>query len=80
MHHGRVLRHDRSSLAARMRTCAVAPSGQAPKPRSGAPQARGLTAKGAHRAIIELPRCALLSIQRRVGGWGQSSTGVVSTG
>jgi len=35
----------RQASAARLRACSGAPRGQAPKPRSGAPKARGLTAR-----------------------------------
>jgi hypothetical protein len=39
--------------------CSVAPSGQAPKARSGAPEARGLTARAHTELLFLLPRCAL---------------------
>ena len=38
--------------------CSVALSGQAPKPHSGAPQARGLTANAPTEQSSVLPRCA----------------------
>ena len=38
--------------------CSVALSGQAPKPHSGAPQARGLTANARTEQTSVLPRCA----------------------
>ena len=38
--------------------CSVALSGQAPKPHSGAPQARGLTANAPTEQSSALPRCA----------------------
>jgi hypothetical protein len=37
--------------------CLAAPSGQAPKPRSGAPQARGLTAKVRAKRQLTVLRC-----------------------
>src|SRR6516162_5243107 len=45
-------RHDRHNLLGR------APSGQAPTPHSGAPKARGLTAKAPTERSSLLPRCA----------------------
>jgi hypothetical protein len=40
-------------------TCSGALSGQAPKPRSGAPKARGLTANARTELSFVWPRCAL---------------------
>jgi hypothetical protein len=37
--------------------CLAASSGQAPKPRSGAPQAQGLTAKVGAKRSLKTPRC-----------------------
>jgi hypothetical protein len=41
--------------------CSAAPSSQAPTPHSGAPKARGLTAKARTERSSMLPRCASLS-------------------
>lgn len=56
MHHGRriVDSHCRHGW----RICSVAPSGQAPKPPGGAPQARGFTARARTELSSLLPRCA----------------------
>src|SRR6185503_5150144 len=54
-------RHDerhKCALMARSLVCSVALSGQAPKPHSGAPQARGLTANARTEQTSVLPRCA----------------------
>src|SRR2546430_10663770 len=54
-------RHDerhKCALMARSLVCSVALSGQVPKPHSGAPQARGLTANARTEQTSVLPRCA----------------------
>jgi len=54
-------RHDerhKCALMARSLVCSVALSGQAPKPHSGAPQARALTANARTEQTSVLPRCA----------------------
>src|SRR5262245_14382946 len=54
-------RHDerhKYALVARPVCCTGALSGQAPKPHSGAPQARGLTANARTEQTSVLPRCA----------------------
>ena len=60
MHHGRLWRIVVGHWRHGWRICSVAPSGQAPKPRSGAPQARGLTARARTELSWLLPRCAHL--------------------
>ncbi len=51
----------RHAFAAWCPLCSVALSGQAPTPHSGAPKARGLTAKARTERSSALPQCAWLS-------------------
>src|SRR5262249_44983698 len=59
------LQYWRGSSGAHLRrgcpVCSAALSGQAPAPHSGAPKARGLTAKARTEQSSALPRCAWLS-------------------